>query len=121
MNLFFVLDDSTVVTPELTGTILEGITRSSILQLLTSWGVGVEERRISIDEWRDGVASGRIVEVFACGTAAVVAPVGRLVWRGGQQDWAETAGTFTRMVSKALTDIQFGRTPDKFGWLHHVL
>ena len=84
MNLYFVHDDGTIVTPELSGTILEGITRSSIMELCGKLGHRVEERRFSVDEWRDGVASGRITEVFACGTAAVVTPVGTLKWRGGQ-------------------------------------
>src|SRR5215218_5147590 len=72
MNMYFVHDDGTIVTPELSGTILEGITRDSIIELCGKLGHSVQERRFSIDEWRDGVASGRITEVFACGTAAVV-------------------------------------------------
>src|SRR5262249_26011126 len=80
MNLYFVHADGRLVTPELTGTILEGVTRSSILALAKEQGLDVEERRVGIDEWRSGVASGAITEVFACGTAAVVTPVGRLVW-----------------------------------------
>ena len=83
MNLYFVHDDGTIVTPETSGTILEGITRSSIIELCGKLGHRVEERPLTIDEWRDGVASGRITEVFACGTAAVVTPVGTLKWRGG--------------------------------------
>src|SRR5665811_1470476 len=84
MNLFFVFGDGTIVTPELTGTILQGVTRSSILALAGDLGLTVKERRVSIDEWRDGAASGEITEVFACGTAAVVTPVGRLAWHGGE-------------------------------------
>ncbi|MGN0064621.1 MAG: branched-chain amino acid aminotransferase, partial [Nocardioides sp.] len=83
MNLYFVFADGSVVTPA-TGTILEGITRSSIIEILTSMGHRVTERKFSIDEWRDGVTSGEIVEVFACGTAAVVTPVGSLKWDGGE-------------------------------------
>ena len=83
MNMYFVYDDGRIVTPE-TGTILEGITRSSIIELAGKLGHQVEERKFSIDEWRDGVASGRITEVFACGTAAVVTPVGTLKWDGGE-------------------------------------
>ncbi len=81
MNMYYVFDDGHIVTPE-TGTILEGITRASIMELAGKLGHQVEERRFSIDEWRDGVTSGRIVEVFACGTAAVVTPVGALKWAG---------------------------------------
>ena len=77
MNMYFVYADGHIVTPEV-GTILEGITRSSIIELAGKIGHQVEERRFSIDEWRDGVASGEITEVFACGTAAVVTPVGQL-------------------------------------------
>ena len=77
MNLYFVHDDGHIVTPE-TGTILEGITRASIIELAGKLGHQVEERRFSIDEWREGVTSGRITEIFACGTAAVVTPVGAL-------------------------------------------
>lgn len=84
MNLYFVHDDGSIVTPELTGTILEGITRDSIVQLAKDLGHEVSERRVSIDEWREGVASGRITEVFACGTAAAVTPVGRLVSADGE-------------------------------------
>ena len=83
MNLYFVHADGRIVTPE-TGTILEGITRASIIELAGKLGHQVEERKFSIDEWRDGVASGDIVEIFACGTAAVVTPVGSLCWDGGE-------------------------------------
>ena len=81
MNLYFVHADGRIVTPE-TGTILEGITRGSIIELAGKMGHQVEERRFSIDEWRDGVTSGDITEIFACGTAAVVTPVGELKWDG---------------------------------------
>jgi branched-chain amino acid aminotransferase len=121
MNLYFVHDDGTIVTPELTGTILEGITRSSIIELAGSLGHKVEERRFSIDEWRDGVTSGRITEVFACGTAAVVTPVGRLAWAGGEVSTGEDTGPVTQAVRSALVDIQFGRAEDAFGWMHKVL
>ena len=83
MNMYFVYADGHIVTPE-TGTILEGITRSAIIELAQKKGHKVEERKFSIDEWRDGVASGEITEVFACGTAAVVTPVGTLKWDGGE-------------------------------------
>ncbi len=122
MNLYFVHDDGTIVTPALTGTILEGVTRSSILQLASTLGHDVQERRFSIDEWRDGVASGRITEVFACGTAAVVTPVGRLAWDGGEVDSSVDgdAGPVTKAIRQALVDIQYGRAEDTFGWLHRV-
>jgi branched-chain amino acid aminotransferase len=120
MNLYFVHDDGTIVTPEL-GTILEGITRGSIIELCGKLGHRVEERRFSIDEWREGVASGRITEVFACGTAAVVTPVGTLKWRGGSVGEGEDTGPVTSQVRQALVDIQYGRAEDTFGWMHRVV
>jgi len=120
MNLYFVQDDGTILTPETSGTILEGITRSSIIELCGKLGHVVEERPVTIDEWREGVASGRIGEVFACGTAAVVTPVGTLKWSGGEVGDGETTGPVTRQVRSALLDIQYGRAEDTFGWMHRV-
>ena len=118
MNLFFVLRDGSIVTPELTGTILEGITRDSIVDLAKELGHDVTERRISIDEWREGAASGEIAEVFACGTAAVVTPVGRLAWDGGEVVIHDNeVGAVTARIRSALLDIQYGRTEDTHGWM----
>jgi branched-chain amino acid aminotransferase len=119
MNLYFVHDDGRVVTPE-TGTILEGITRASIIELAGKLGHQVEERRFSIDEWRDGVTSGRITEVFACGTAAVVTPVGSLKWDGGEVP-APASTDLTMRVRQALVDVQYGRAEDAFGWMHRIV
>src|SRR6476469_8504251 len=117
MNLYFVLDDGSIVTPELTGTILEGVTRSSILQIAADLGHAVSERRVDIREWREGVASGRITEVFACGTAAVVTPVGRLASADGEVVTGDgSTGPVTTAIRSALLDIQYGRTPDTRGW-----
>jgi branched-chain amino acid aminotransferase len=123
MNLYFVHDDGTIVTPELTGTILEGVTRSSIIDLAGTLGHKVEERRVSIDEWRDGVASGRITEVFACGTAAVVTPVGVLGSSKGEVDSSHDgeAGPVTMAVRQALVDLQYGRAEDTFGWMRRLV
>jgi branched-chain amino acid aminotransferase len=126
MNLFFVHSDGTIVTPELTGTILEGVTRSSILQLAGGLGLSVKERRVSIDEWRDGVASGEITEVFACGTAAVVTPVGRLAWQGGQVSIGDHeinggVGSITASIRQSLLDVQYGRVADSRGWLTRLV
>ena len=118
MNLFFVLRDGSIVTPELTGTILEGITRDSIVDLAKELGHDVTERRISIDEWREGAASGEIAEVFACGTAAVVTPVGRLAWDGGEVVIHDNeVGAVTARIRSGLLDIQYGRTEDTHGWM----
>lgn len=123
MNMYFVRRDGSIVTPE-TGTILEGITRSSIMELAQKLGHEVVERKFTIDEWRDGVASGDIVEVFACGTAAVVTPVGALRWDGGEVPSATgdaEGGPVTTTIRQALVDIQYGRADDTFGWMHQVL
>ncbi|HQA14422.1 MAG TPA: branched-chain amino acid aminotransferase [Ornithinibacter sp.] len=119
MNLFFVTRDNHLVTPELTGSILEGITRGSILELATSLGLTPEERRIPIQEWKDGVASGEISEVFACGTAAVITPVGELRWEGGSapSTAGEGGGEVTKAIRTALLDIQYGRVVDTHGWM----
>jgi branched-chain amino acid aminotransferase len=121
MNLYFVYRDGRLVTPELTGTILEGVTRSSLLELAKEQGLDVEERRISIDEWREGVASGEITEVFACGTAAVITPVGQLVWEGGSVGSPEAeTGPVTAALREKLVGIQYGRTEDTHGWMHRL-
>jgi branched-chain amino acid aminotransferase len=121
MNLYFVHDDGSIVTPELSGSILAGVTRQSVLTLGASLGHKVEERRVSIDEWRGGVESGRITEVFACGTAAVVTPVGSLVSSSGTlQISGEHAGPVTAEIRQALLDVQYGHAPDEHGWLHPV-
>ena len=119
MNMYFVYDDGRIVTPE-TGTILEGITRSSIIELAGKLGHQVEERKIPIDEWRDGVTSGRIKEIFACGTAAVVTPVGALKWQGGEVP-APASTELTMKIRQALVDIQYGRAEDTFGWMHQIV
>ena len=118
MNMYFVHADGRIVTPA-TGTILEGITRASIIELAGKLGHQVEERRFSIDEWREGVAAGDIVEIFACGTAAVVTPVGSLKWDGGEAP-APASTDLTMRLRKALVDIQLGRADDTFGWMHRV-
>ncbi|MCS5496319.1 branched-chain amino acid aminotransferase [Cnuibacter physcomitrellae] len=118
MNIFFVRSDNTIMTPRLSGTILEGITRDSILQIARDRGMEVEERDITIDEWREGLESGLITEVFVCGTAAVIAPVAALKSDGftiGDENAA--AGELTMSIRKELTDIQYGRIPDRHGWL----
>ncbi|GAB3599675.1 branched-chain amino acid aminotransferase [Microbacterium tumbae] len=114
MNVVFVYKDGTIVTPE-SDSILEGITRDSILQLAEDRGHTVERRPVSLQEWRDGVASGDIVEVFACGTAAVVTPIGALVAEGFED--AQPTGELALSLREELTDIQYGRREDTHGWL----
>jgi branched-chain amino acid aminotransferase len=118
MNVFLVYRDGRIVTPALSGSILEGITRASILQLVRDRGMPVEERKVSIDEWKQGVASGEISEVFACGTAAVITPIGALKGRGfSVGDIDAPAGDITMSIREELTDIQYGRAPDRHGWM----
>lgn len=117
MNIVLVYKDGTLVTPQ-SESILEGITRDSVLQLARDRGHTVEQRRVTIDEWREGAASGDIVEVFACGTAAVVTPIAQLKaadFTIGSADAA--AGEFTMSLRTELTDIQYGRAEDRHGWL----
>ncbi|TFB53318.1 branched-chain amino acid aminotransferase [Cryobacterium sp. TMT1-62] len=118
MNVFFVHGTDTLVTPRLTGAILEGVTRDSIIQLARDRGLTVEERDVTLGEWQDGVASGAITEVFACGTAAVVTPISQLKGPNlsiGDPDGP--AGQITMALRQELTDIQYGRLPDRHGWL----
>ncbi|MFB9902422.1 branched-chain amino acid aminotransferase [Allokutzneria oryzae] len=124
MNLCFVLGsgaEARIVTPELTGTLLPGITRASLLGLAADLGHPVEERRISTDEWEKGVASGEITEVFACGTAAVITPVGRVKHAGGEFTIGDGgSGELTMKLRKGLTDLQRGAVADTHGWMHRL-
>lgn len=121
MNIFFVFDDGSVVTPPLTGTILPGITRASIIELLRLKGVDVRERPYGIDQWRDDARSGRLQETFACGTAAVLTAVGRVKTRS--EDWLVgngNGGAFTKKLKTELEDIQRGRVEGPAGWVRHI-
>jgi branched-chain amino acid aminotransferase len=124
MNLFFVLgsgEDAELVTPELTGTLLPGITRDSLITLARELGHTVTERRFSVDEWRAGVADGTVTETFACGTAAVITPVGEVKARTGDFTVGDgSPGPVTMRLRESLLDIQHGRVADTRGWLHRV-
>ncbi|NNG39388.1 branched-chain amino acid aminotransferase [Flexivirga sp. ID2601S] len=123
MNLFFVYKDGRIVTPELTGTILEGVTRSSILELAKDLGLSPEERRIPIQEWKDAAENGELAEIFACGTAAVVTPVGELRWDGGSVDHRREGHTdeIATKIRSTLLDIQYGRAEDTRGWMTRLV
>jgi branched-chain amino acid aminotransferase len=124
MNLFFVLGsgpDAELVTPELTGTLLPGITRDSLITVARERGHTVTERKISVEEWRAGVADGSITETFACGTAAVITPVGDVKARTGDFTVGDgTPGPLTMQLREHLLDVQHGRVADTHGWLHRV-
>ncbi|MGV0626606.1 branched-chain amino acid aminotransferase [Mycolicibacter minnesotensis] len=121
MNLFFVFGSggsARLVTPELSGSLLPGITRDSLLQLATDAGFAVEERKIDVDEWRKAAAAGEITEVFACGTAAVITPVARVKSADGEFTIADgQPGEVTMALRDTLTGIQRGTFADTHGWM----
>ena len=124
MNLFFVYKDGekvTVVTPELTGTLLPGITRRSLLEMAKDLGYATEERKLSVRQWRDDIASGRMTEVFACGTAAVITPVGVAKANGFEMTINNNEnGAVTLALREALLGLQHGTAADTHGWMHKV-
>ena len=125
MNVMFVMKDgdrTTIVTPDLNAaTILPGITRRSLLQLAHDAGYEVEERRIHVNEWRDSLASGRMTEALACGTAAVITSIGTVKSEAGTWEIGDgTMGPVTANLRKRLVDIQYGRAGDPHGWVHRV-
>jgi branched-chain amino acid aminotransferase len=125
MNLYFVYgsgDQARLMTPSLTGALLPGVTRDSLLTVAQDLGIKADEGRISVEEWKAGCASGEITEVFACGTAAVVTPVGEVKSRLG--NWTVGnggAGEVTMRLRQALLDIQTGAVPDKHAWMHKII
>lgn len=125
MNLMFVYgtgDDVTIVTPELSGSLLPGITRKSLLQVAEDLGYKVEERKITTDEWREDATSGKMSEAFACGTAAVITPVGRVLSNEGEFTVnGGEPGEVTMKLRETLTGIQRGAVEDKHGWLHTLV
>jgi branched-chain amino acid aminotransferase len=122
MNLFFVYGSGAqarMMTPAPTGSLLHGITRDSLLKLGPDLGIPAHEGRISVQEWRAGCASGEITEVFACGTAAVITPVGAV--RSAAGDWVigdGTPGPVTTRLRDELVGIQYGQRPDPYDWIH---
>jgi branched-chain amino acid aminotransferase len=121
MNLFFLFDDGSIITPPADGTILEGITRDSVMTLARAQGLNVREERYAIDQWRADAASGRLVETFACGTAAVVTPVGKVQSaKGSFTIGAGGAGQMTQQIRSKLVDIQRGIATDVHGWVQRI-
>ncbi|MCX7491444.1 branched-chain amino acid aminotransferase [Corynebacterium sp. P6129] len=131
MNLFFVYGDGdpdtapgevTVATPALSGSLLPGVTRRSLLQVAEDQGFRTEEFRISTGQWREDAASGKLREAFACGTAAVITPVGHVKSRHGDFDIADGgSGDITMKLRGILTGIQKGEIEDTHGWLHTLV
>lgn len=121
MNVFIVFADGSLQTPPLTGTILPGITRDSLITLARDLGLTVREEPYSIDQWQADAQSGKVSEAFACGTAAVVTPIGKVKGRKhGFTMGNGEAGPVTQRLKAALQDIQRGRADDKHGWLHKL-
>jgi len=124
MNLFFVYGsgpEARIVTPPLTGTLLPGITRDSLLTLAPDLGIPASEGAISVEQWRSGCESGEITEVFACGTAAVITPVAEVKGASGSWTIGESKpGPVTMRLREQLLGIQFGRLPDPHGWVHKI-
>jgi branched-chain amino acid aminotransferase len=120
MNLYFVYGDR-IVTPELTGSLLPGITRDSLLSIAADLGYQVAEGRISVEDWKRGSEDGSVTEVFACGTAAVITPVGSV--KSTRADWKVAdgePGEVTMRLRAALLDIQTGKAADPHGWMHQL-
>jgi branched-chain amino acid aminotransferase len=122
MNVFYVFDDGTISTPPLTGSILPGITRDSLLTLGADMGYPVREEPYGFEQWRADAASGRLREAFACGTAAVITPIGTVRSTDGEFTIGDGGtGEVTARLRAALVDIQRGRAEDRYGWVHRVL
>jgi branched-chain amino acid aminotransferase len=120
MNIFFVIDDE-IITPALSGSILSGITRDSVIAMAEKWGHPVTQRRISIDEVVAAHEAGKLQECFGSGTAAVISPVGQIKYKDKTLAIGDgKVGSWARKFFDAITDIQYGRTQDTEGWVHKV-
>jgi branched-chain amino acid aminotransferase len=121
MNVFLINSDRELITPELSGAFLEGVVRDSVLRLAADRGLTVVERQISITELLDGITDGRITEGFACGTAAVITPIGVIKTDAGEFTVGDgQPGPHTLSLRSRLLDIQYGRADDPYGWMHKV-
>ncbi|MFO7577778.1 MAG: branched-chain amino acid aminotransferase [Pelovirga sp.] len=117
MNMLFLYDDKIVTSP-LRGTVLDGITRRSVLTLVRDMGYAVEERALSVDEVMEGAASGRLKEAFGTGTAVVISPVGSFCYKDHCVQLGDgNPGKLTMALYDKLTAIQYGRQPDQYSWI----
>jgi branched-chain amino acid aminotransferase len=121
MNIFFVFDDGSLQTPPLTGTILPGITRDSLITLARDQGMTVREEPYAIEQWQADAKSGKLREAFACGTAAVITPIAKVKGRKyGFTMGDGTAGPVALRLKQTLLDLQYGRAADRHGWMDKV-
>lgn len=122
MNVFAITADGRILTPSLTGSILEGVTRQSILQLAADRGLEPVEQRLVLSDVLEQITSGEITELFACGTAAVINPIGALRAHGGSWTVGDGgSGEITLALREELTGIQYGRVADRHGWLTRLV
>jgi branched-chain amino acid aminotransferase len=119
MNIFFVIDN-VLVTPPLSGSILNGITRRSVLKLAEDIGIRAEQRQLTIDELVEGIRFRKVTEVFGAGTAAVISPVGKICYKGQEYTVGEEPGVWSQKFFDTLTGIQTGQLDDKYGWVHRI-
>ena len=122
MNVYLVTTEGELITPELNGAILEGVTRDSILSLAADFGLTPVERRVGLAELTEGIDSGLVGELFACGTAAVITPIGLIADEAGEHKVsAGETGEVTAALRKTLLDIQYGRADDPYGWMRRIV
>ncbi|MNR21649.1 putative branched-chain-amino-acid aminotransferase [compost metagenome] len=115
-NLIFVIDGK-LVTPSIRSTVLDGVTRDTIIQLAKKAGIEVEERRVSVKEVIEGIQNGTLTDAFAAGTAATVTPIGEISYEGKLYTLTDpTTRTISAGIAKTLNDIRYGLAPDEFGW-----
>lgn len=120
MNIFFRLNDE-IVTPPLTGSILPGVTRDSVIELARHWGLKVTEKLISITEVIDEIKSGNMKEIFGTGTAAVISPVGEISYKGEMYQIQDGGvGEWSQRLYDEIVAIQYGKKDDPFGWVRQV-
>ena len=120
MNIFFYFKDK-LVTPSLSGSILPGITRDSVIKIVKTWGIDCEERMLDIDEVIDGIKQGTLKEVFGSGTAAIISPVGRLFYKG--EDYTVSDGGIGELTQKLYDEImgyQYGEKKESYGWVERI-
>jgi len=120
MNVFFVIEDELITSP-LTGSILPGITRDSVIHIAKQWGIKVTERRISIDEVIETAQNGKLKEAFGTGTAAVISPIGQITYK--EKDYIIAGGKMgelSKRLYEEIVGIQYGEKPDPYGWIEKV-